>query len=165
MKEGRGKKSKGGPKGQQLQHPQQRQSANKVAPSSWASLVASGGCDPNIPSRKSAPAPESAKGSGAPGAAPEEKVQPKDSTYEAAPSSTKDDTVIPTTTNTTTASSVNNINNKPSSKGQPFPQRPTRDPDNTLVVRNLSDNIKESDIINNSNHSPFKRIASLLKSI
>jgi hypothetical protein len=148
MKEGRGKKSKGGPKGQQLQHQQQRQSANKPTPGSWASLVASGGSAPNTPSRRSAPAPESEKGSEAPGAAPEEMVQPKDSTNEAAPSSTKDDTVISTTTNTTTTSSVNNINNKPSSKGQPFPQRPKRDPDNTLVVKNLSDNIKEADIIN-----------------
>jgi RNA recognition motif-containing protein len=143
IKYGRGKKSKGGPKDQQHQE-QQQQSANKPTPGSWASLVASGGSAPNTPSRKLAPAPESEKGPEDPAADPEEKVLPKETPNEAAAANTNDDTV----TATANSSSVTNINNKPSGKGQPFPQRPKRDPDNTLVVKNLSDNVKEADIIN-----------------
>jgi Nuclear transport factor 2 (NTF2) domain/RNA recognition motif. (a.k.a. RRM, RBD, or RNP domain) len=131
VKDGRGKKNKGGSKNQQ------QQSANKPTPGSWASLVASGGSAPNTPSRKSAPA-ESEKGE-ALAAAPEEKVEANETTKEAA--TTAEDATA------TSSSTTTNNNSKPTPKPQPLQQRPKRDPDNTLVIKNLSDNIKEQDLI------------------
>lgn len=132
-REGRGKKNKGGPKGQ----PQQ-QSANKPTPGSWASLVATGGSAPNTP-RRNAAQPESEKEAEASTAASEPKVDAKEAT--------KDATTAASTISTDEAAPSNShISTKPG-KGQPF-QRHKRDPDNTLVIKNLSDSIKESDIIN-----------------
>ncbi|KAG7368768.1 nuclear transport factor 2 NTF2 domain containing protein [Nitzschia inconspicua] len=137
VKDGKGKKNKGGSKGQQ----QQQQSANKPAPGSWASLVATGGSAPNTPSRKPAKTEPEKAVTEVPAAVPEAKIEAKDTSKEATSTASTTAPEDPPTTN----DAANN--NKPP-KGQTFQQRNKRDPDNTLVIKNLSDNIKEQDIIN-----------------
>jgi hypothetical protein len=125
----KGKKQKGrGRSPPQLAAPSQKQQpASKPAPvpvSSWASLVASGGA----PSSAPVVAPSPAK---APPAPEKSKAEPVPELKPAAP--------------------VPMQENKDTSKGDTTRQnrgdRPKRDPDCTLVVKNLADNTKESDLV------------------
>mmetsp|Transcript_4788 Transcript_4788/g.11675 ORF Transcript_4788/g.11675 Transcript_4788/m.11675 type:complete len:606 (+) Transcript_4788:206-2023(+) len=175
-KEGKGKKNKGGKQQQQQQQQQQQKqqpapTASKPTPGSWASLVVSGSA-PNTPSRtavqekrtaanntsktasKTPPLPPSdkkdaakSKENGESTGAADDKVQDKD----------KDKTNTTTTTTTTNNNNNNTKSNAPGAANKDKAklkentardQRTKRDPDNTLVIKNLSDNVKEQDIIN-----------------
>jgi hypothetical protein len=130
-KDGKGKRGKGGKSQQEKQQP-----AAKPAPGSWASLVAAGGSAPNTPSRKAAEKPaDTVTETVVPEA---EKTKAKAPTVEATKPAQE---VAPATGATANGAAAK------SSKAQPF-QRPKRDADNTLVIKNLSDNIKEQDLIN-----------------
>mmetsp|Transcript_26269 Transcript_26269/g.72170 ORF Transcript_26269/g.72170 Transcript_26269/m.72170 type:complete len:340 (-) Transcript_26269:1593-2612(-) len=158
------------PKQQQQQQQQQQQkqqpapTASKPTPGSWASLVVSGSA-PNTPSRtavqekrtaanntsktasKTPPLPPSdkkdaakSKENGESTGAADDKTQEKD----------KANTTT-TTTTTNTKSNAPGAANKDKAKlreNTARDQRTKRDPDNTLVIKNLSDNVKEQDIIN-----------------
>jgi hypothetical protein len=135
-KDGKGKKSKGGSKVQN-QRPKQ-QPASKPAPGSWASLVASGSSAPNTPSRKLSQPDKPELGAEA---------------SKASTAAVEKENIQETTTNTAqedaSGGAKSSSGNKSSNKGQSLPeQRPKRDPDMTLVIKNLSDNVKEQDIIN-----------------
>jgi RNA recognition motif-containing protein len=117
-----------------------QQPASKPVPGSWASLVASGGSAPSTPSRK--PVQQSEKveqvteSTKAPAASGEKDKNESKENQE----STADSAAAATTEPKTTGTS--------GKQSQPQQQRNRRDPDNTLVIKNLGDNVKEQDIIN-----------------
>ncbi|KAL3916718.1 MAG: hypothetical protein SGILL_005052 [Bacillariaceae sp.] len=132
-KDGRGKRGKGGKSQQQPQ--QKQQPASTPAPGSWASLVATGGSAPNTPSRKSAaekPAEAAAATADAP-APPKEKTGAK----APAPAVTK-----PNQEDAAAAAS------KPAKGKAAPPKKPfmDRDPDKTLVIKNVTGNMEKSDL-------------------
>lgn len=130
---GRGKRGKGKasqpPKQQQQPQQQQQPPASKAPPGSWASLVASG------PSPAVAPSPSKP----APAPAPSAKEP------EATPSETK------TPPATSTAQDKETKNGNAAGGGgkgrQHRNERPKRDPDCTIVVKNLPENAKDSDLV------------------
>ena len=158
-KENKSKKNKGGKNNQQP-----AAAASKPTPGSWASLVVSGGSAPNTPSRsqeKKAPNPK------APSSSKQPPLPPSDDTKENSNGETteggskkkdKSNNNAATTTPNGNAKASNNAKNEKSSnannkKDKEQQQRTKRDPDNTLVIKNLSENIKEQDILNM--FSPF----------
>ena len=152
-KENKGKKNKANAKQQQQQ--QAPAPVSKPAPGSWASLVVSGGSAPNTPSRaqeKKAPNNNnnSVKTSKQPPLPPSDEKE----NGETADSQKKEKDKANTTTNTTTSNgakatkSDNKPNNNNNNKSKDNKERTKRDPDNTLVIKNLSENIKEQDILN-----------------
>lgn len=175
VKDGKSKKNKSGASKQLNQQQAQTQPAtSKPAPGSWASLVVSGGSAPNTPSRN---APQSEKKSQLtkpplPTADTKEAdfkeigtLASKETTGQVGGNGSKN-LGSKSTTNANSnsnhgsnskhnsgAGGTSNSNNKTSSKSQQSQQqqqqqRTKRDPDHTLVIKNLSDNVKEHDIIN-----------------
>ncbi|OEU14635.1 hypothetical protein FRACYDRAFT_241188 [Fragilariopsis cylindrus CCMP1102] len=151
-KDGKSKKNKSGSnnKSQQQQQPQSPQpAAAKPAPGSWASLVVSGGSAPNTPSRK------------APAAAKDKAKLPLPLVVDSKEKDTKENGTsagIEAEKSKTATTSKNNSGgggggsskkaDLKSKEQQQQQNRSKRDPDNTLVIKNLSDNVKEHDIIN-----------------
>ena len=149
-KDGKSKKNKSGSnnKSQQQQPQSPQPAAAKPAPGSWASLVVSGGSAPNTPSRK------------APAAAKDKAKLPLPLVVDSKEKDTKENGTsagIEAEKSKTTTTSKNNSggggggSSKKAdlkSKEQQQQNRSKRDPDNTLVIKNLSDNVKEHDIIN-----------------
>jgi hypothetical protein len=131
---GKGKKPKGRAKSplqqkQQQQQKQKQQPVSKPVPGSWASLVASGG-GPPAPSAPVAPSPSKPK--------PPAPEKPKEATSEAKPAASA------------TQQKEKEKDSKDSSArgGQGrVGDRPKRDPDCTLVIKNLPDNTKESELV------------------
>lgn len=117
---GKGKRQRGRGKSPAQQNAQKQQPASKPAPGSWASLVASGSGP--TPTPTTAPsktaAPEKPE---APLASKPSKSQPKKEEKN------------------------ESANGKENGKGSK--DKPKRDPDNTLVVKNLPDETKEADLL------------------
>jgi len=171
-KENKAKKNKGG--GNKQQQSQSQPPASKPAPGSWASLVVSGGSAPNTPSRTqdkkvvSKAMPSSAKQPPLPPSDGKEAASvPKDKRdgSEAHKKSQEKDKANSTTTNNSNSTKSNantnskNDNTKSNSHKTKDKERTKRDPDNTLVIKNLSESVKEQDILN-----MFKPFATLTKS-
>ena len=151
-KDGKSKKNKSGSnnKSQQQQPQSPQPAAAKPAPGSWASLVVSGGSAPNTPSRK------------APAAAKDKAKLPLPLVVDSKEKDTKENGTsagIEAEKSKTTTTSKNNSGggggggsskkaDLKSKEQQQQQNRSKRDPDNTLVIKNLSDNVKEHDIIN-----------------
>ena len=151
-KDGKSKKNKSGSnnKSQQQQPQSPQPAAAKPAPGSWASLVVSGGSAPNTPSRK------------APAAAKDKAKLPLPLVVDSKEKDTKENGTsagIEAEKSKTTTTSKNNSGGggggsskkadlKSKEQQQQQQNRSKRDPDNTLVIKNLSDNVKEHDIIN-----------------
>jgi hypothetical protein len=134
------------PKNQPL--PPKQQPASKPVPGSWASLVASGGSAPNTPSRKP-PQPDKLEQSAEPTKSvvatthtDSDNKSSKDGHESGADNGSSNQT-----RHLNTISGGNN-NNPTNSKRDQLLQRPKRDPDCTLVIKNLSDSVKEADMIN-----------------
>jgi hypothetical protein len=149
------KPNRGGRRASPPQQPPQvpQQPAPKPVPGSWASLVASGGptvtaSAPNsMAANASMTSPAKVKAAVAP-AAPAPEKKPKESASGAAAESK------PAASSSRseqekgdTAASNNNKDNNKDSKIIRGGDRPKRDPDNTLVIKNLPDNTKESEIV------------------
>lgn len=139
----KGKKNESGAKNEMSQ--QKQQPASKPVPGSWASVVFSGGSAPNTPSRK---APQTDKSEQAaevtkPTIASTEKdtsLDVQESNAENGSNQNKN------TSNTATTGSGNNVSSI-NKTDQQLQQRPKRDPDCTLVIKNLSDDVKEADMV------------------
>ena len=118
------------------QQEQKQQPASKPVPGSWASLVASSGSAPNTPSRK--PVQQAVK------------VEPVAETTKAPAATGEKDKAEKKETSEPTkeAASQGKSNAGKQSQAQPRKQYQRGDPDNTLVIKNLGDNVKESDIVN-----------------
>jgi hypothetical protein len=164
-KENKGKKNNKGGK-QQKQQQQQKPAASKPAPGSWASLVVSGGSVPNTPIRT-----QEKKVNKAVSAKLHQPPLPPSDHKEAAASESKDNVEssdsqkktqekansnITKTNNHSNAKNDKSNNNNKTNKDK---ERTKRDPDNTLVIKNLSENIKEQDILN-----MFQPFAAMTKS-
>uniref|UniRef100_A0A7S0UER9 RRM domain-containing protein n=1 Tax=Pseudo-nitzschia delicatissima TaxID=44447 RepID=A0A7S0UER9_9STRA len=139
-KENKGKKNKG------AKQQQQPPPASKPAPGSWASLVVSGGSAPNTPSRapeKKAPNNNIKPSTKQPPLPPSDDAKDNGETEK---KSEKDKSMTPSNgkANAKSEKANNNNNNNTKSKDK---ERTKRDPDNTLVIKNLSENIKEQDIL------------------
>lgn len=138
-KEGKGKKNKGNSK-QQQHHPTEVQQAPKPAaskptPGSWASLVVLGGSAPNTPRR----AAENIT------AASDAHVQNGDGSTT---TTMQEQAAIADTTKPATAKKKGKDTTKSTDQSNNSQQgRNKRDPDNTLVIKNLDDNVKEQDIV------------------
>lgn len=117
-KEGKGKRQRG--RGKSPQNAAKQQPASKLAPGSWASLVASG----SGPSAN--PGPQASTPSKPP--APEKKTE---TPAKSAPTKKEDKPDAPST-------KENEKSNK---------DKPKRDPDNTLVIKNLPDGTKEPELL------------------
>merc|ERR1712238_648110 len=157
-----GKKNKNGPKSQQQQQSEAQQPPHsKPAPGSWASLVVSGSSAPNTPSRNTAQLESKNRTTKPPlpSVDTKEKELKENGTSAAKEASghsgsgSNNQNKITTSNNSSSTNTKNNSggggssNGKTNTKSQQQ-QRTKRDPDNTLVIKNLSDNIKEHDIIN-----------------
>jgi len=160
-KENKGKKNKGGKQQQQQQQQQQKPAAPKPPPGSWASLVVSGGSAPNTPIRtqeKKVNKAVSARQQQPPLPPSVDSSESKDNSNadSSSESQKKAQEKATTKTNTTNSSNAKNdksSNNKTNKDNSNNKERTKRDPDNTLVIKNLSENIKEQDILNM--FSPF----------
>jgi hypothetical protein len=131
-KEKKGKKAKGRGRSPPQQEQKPQQPAAKPVPGSWASLVASSGPAP-------APAPAASSPTKAPKApAPAKKT-------EAAPAAEKS-----ASTSSSSAPQDKDASNNTHSSGtkdkKQFGDRPKRDPDCTLVIKNLADGTKDTDL-------------------
>merc|ERR1712238_561399 len=161
-KDGKNKKNKNGPKSQQQQQSEAQQPPHsKPAPGSWASLVVSGSSAPNTPSRNTAQLESKNRTTKPPlpSVDTKEKELKENGTSAAKEASghggsgSNNQNKITTSNNSSSTNTKNNSggggssNGKTNTKSQQQ-QRTKRDPDNTLVIKNLSDNIKEHDIIN-----------------
>lgn len=166
-KENKGKKNKGGKQQQQQQQP----AVSKPVPGSWASLVVSGGSAPNTPSRPQEKTTKVATANEKPtNASKQPPLPPSDNTNkeekgesEKKGAQEKDKSAVAAAATTTTnagagakqntkndnkANQKGNNNNKENQNHNNNKERTKRDPDNTLVIKNLSENIKEQDILN-----------------
>ncbi|VEU36049.1 unnamed protein product [Pseudo-nitzschia multistriata] len=168
-KEGKGKKNKGG-KQQQQQQQKQQPAASKPTPGSWASLVVSGGSAPNTPSRGAVQEKKAAAGATGKGSSKQQPLPPSDkkeagkpkengesaagATEEKGPEKDKSSRTPNPNANANTKHNANAASakdqkpNKVKDNSTGKDQRTKRDPDNTLVIKNLSDSVKEQDIIN-----------------
>jgi hypothetical protein len=104
------------------QNAPKQQPASKPLPGSWASLVASGGGPTTVAPSTAASAPSKALAS-----------EKKETEKEAKPAETKSEKKAETS--------------NAKENGKAGKDRPKRDPDNTLVIKNLSENIKEADLL------------------
>jgi hypothetical protein len=137
---GKGKMSKGGAKNPP--QPQKQQPASKPVPGSWASLVASGGSAPNTPGRKPAQ-PEKSELSSEP-----KKPVAAFAEHDAKVSKDVQESGADNDSNQNkNTSNISGSNNAVSSKRDQLLQRPKRDPDCTLVIKNFTDSMKEADVI------------------
>mmetsp|Transcript_9257 Transcript_9257/g.22998 ORF Transcript_9257/g.22998 Transcript_9257/m.22998 type:complete len:508 (-) Transcript_9257:189-1712(-) len=146
-KDNKSKKNKGA-----KQH-QQPPPASKPAPGSWASLVVSGGSAPNTPSR--APEKKSPNNNIKP-STKQPPLPPSDDAKdngETEKKSEKDKSTTPANGKANAKTDKANNNNNNNNKQSKDNERTKRDPDNTLVIKNLSENIKEQDIL--SMFQPF----------
>lgn len=129
-KEGKGKKNKGNKQQQDQTEAQQatKPAASKPTPGSWASLVVLGGIAPNNPRRA---------------ADNNTDVENDDGTTT---TTLQDQAAIAETTKSATAKKRGK-ETKSTDQSNSQQQRNKRDPDNTLVIKNLGDNVKEQDIL------------------
>ena len=116
---------------------------SKPAPGSWASLVVSGGSAPNTPSRA---APEKKAPNNT--AKPASKQPPLPPSEDKASATETDDAQKKDKETQNGKAKNNDKQNNDKQNNKKDKERTKRDPDNTLVIKNLSENIKEQDILN-----------------
>lgn len=132
-KEKKGKKPKGRGRSPPQQEPKPQQPAAKPVPGSWASLVASSG-------PATVPAPAATSPTKAPAKAP-------------APAKKAESAPAPEKSVSTSGSSApqdketsNNTHSSGNKDKKQFGDRPKRDPDCTLVIKNVADGTKDTDL-------------------